>query len=185
VTPRTKALLVGVAVLAVGGIAVAGAARPTGGAPAGDGRMVLVSGRDDHGLLADEHVALRSAPDKGATTVGEVDDGTLARVLEVRGSWLELATAEGPTVRGWVDDYYLRGILHLVGPAPTCQVPFAGGTLPEGEQAVVLDERAGRIRVRVARTGATGWVERSLAREIVPEHCGQPDPEPSGHHHGG
>lgn len=182
-TPRLAGALVGAALL----VAAAGTVAATRAAPAvtGDGRLVLVSGRDDHGLLATAQVTLRDRPASDAAEAGQVTDGTLARVVEIRGNWLRVRAAEGPAAQGWVDDFFLRGGVHLVGPPPTCAVPFDGGTLPEGEQAVVLDLRDGHARVRVNRTGATGWVERTVIREIVPERCGQPDRDepPDDHHH--
>lgn len=188
-TPRSTGVLVGAALLlALAGTVAAGGGRSVSArpapAPTGDGRLVLVSGRDDHGLLATERVTLRDRPAADATAAGQVPDGTLAHVEEVRGTWLRVRTVEGPTAQGWVDDFFLRGGVHLVGPPPGCAVPFAGGTLPEGEQAVVVDLRDGRARVRVNRTGVTDWVDRAAVREIVPEHCGAPDPDgPSGHQH--
>lgn len=194
-TRRLRAVLAGAAVLlaAAGTVAATGgpsvSARPTAPvapspATPGDGRLVLVSGRDDHGLLATERVALRDRPAAGAAISGEVPDGTLTRVVEVHGNWLRVRAAEGPAAEGWVDDFFLRGGVHLVGPPPSCAVPFGDGTLPEGEQGVVLDLRAGRARVRINRTGATDWVDRALVREIVSDRCGAPErDEPAGHHH--
>jgi hypothetical protein len=188
-----RAALAGVLLLVAAGFTAAVTTRssvsagPHSPAPAetGDGRLVLVSGRDDHGLPASERVTLRSQPAADARAAGEVPDGTLARVLAVRGTWLQVRTAEGANVQGWVDDFYLRGVVHLVGSAPTCQVPLGGEVLPDGEQAVVLDLRGTQAWVRVTRTGATGLVARSAVREIVPERCGQPEaPEAAdGHHH--
>ncbi|HEX6499411.1 MAG TPA: SH3 domain-containing protein [Micromonosporaceae bacterium] len=178
-TPLVRTALAGV--LAAAGItAVVLAVAPHRVAgPADSGteyHLVLVSGRDDHGLLATPQVVLRDRPGDGAP-VGRVPDGTLARVVATRGTWLEVRTAEGPSVDGWVDDFYLRGVVHLVGPAPTCAVTLDGRSLPAGEQAVVLDLRGGRARVRVARTGRTGWVDRASVQELAPSHgCdGTPD----------
>ncbi|MFC4150442.1 SH3 domain-containing protein [Micromonospora mangrovi] len=181
-TPRMRGVLAGATLL----LALVGTAAATGGgslsapparAATGDGRLVLVSGRDDHGLLAVERVALRDRPAADAAEVGQVPDGTLARVEEVRGSWLRVRTVEGPPTRGWLDDFFLRGGVHLVGPPPTCAVPFGGGTVPVGEQAVVLDLRADRAEVRINRTGATDWVDRAVVREIPPERCTPTGPE--------
>ncbi|MCI4062101.1 SH3 domain-containing protein [Micromonospora sp. R77] len=190
-TPRKKGTLAGAALL----LALAGTTAGIGGGAAsarpgpvatGDGRLVLVSGRDDHGLLADERVTLRDRPAADGTGTGRVPDGTLARVEEVRGTWLRIRTVEGPPTRGWLDDFFLRGGVHLVGPPPTCSVPFDGGTLPAGEQAVVLDLRAARVKVRINRTGATDWVDRTVVREIPPDRCapiGRDEPVGDHEHH--
>lgn len=200
--PLVTAALAGVLALAAGAaVAVAGSSdvshagsrSPSGSrGPAGsggaDGRLVLLSGRDDHGLLASAQVALRARPAGDGTPVARVADGTLARVVSTDGTWLEVRTVEGQPAQGWVDDFYLRGGVHLIGPPPTCRVPFNGQLLADGEQAVVLDVRGKQAQVRVTRTGQTGWVERSTVREWSPEQgCGQSDsPEPAdGHHHGG
>ncbi|MFR9778759.1 hypothetical protein ACL02O_22260 [Micromonospora sp. MS34] len=187
-TPRLTGALVGAALLvaAAGTVAAtnggSAAARPAPAAT-GDGRLVLISGRDDHGLLAAERVTLRNLPATGGVSTGQVPDGTLARVVEVRGTWLRVSTVEAPSADGWVDDFHLRGGVHLVGPPPTCAVPFHGGTVPNGEQAVVLDLRDGHARVRINRTGVTDWVDRAAIREIVPEHCGTPTPDEEHEHH--
>ncbi|MHB8297566.1 MAG: SH3 domain-containing protein [Dermatophilaceae bacterium] len=69
----------------------------------------MVSGRDDHGLVAVRNIALRSAPDGGGVA-GRLPDGTLAPVREVRGTQVQVS---GSGVTGWVDDFVLRGELRL------------------------------------------------------------------------
>lgn len=75
----------------------------------GDGRgaVVLVSGRDDHGLVTDPEVVLLGAPD-GSKPVGRILDGHVARVIDVRGTWLRVKSLDDPTVDGWLDDFFLR-----------------------------------------------------------------------------
>ena len=134
--------------------------------------LVLVSGRDDHGELASPAVAVFSGPGS-SRPVGAVRDGTLARVVGLEGTWLHVRTLEGPRVEGWVDDFYLRRELHLVGAGPTCRVTLAGRAQPAGEQAVVLEVSDGRARVRVVHGAATGWVPRAAVHELAPrEGCG-------------
>src|SRR5437868_8771971 len=70
--------------------------------------IVLLSGRDDHGLLAQPFVTLADAPDS-QRPVGRVHDGTFMRVLEQRGTWLRVQAIAAPQIEGWVDDFYLRG----------------------------------------------------------------------------
>ena len=184
------AALAGGAVLTSGPDGVGRGAVRTGSAAsaqAGDGRLVLVSGRDDHGLLASEQVELRGRPDAGAPPTAQVADATLVRVVAAQGTWLRVSTVEGAPAEGWVDDFFLRGTLHLVGSAPTCQVDLDGRSLPMGEQAVALAVRGDRAQVRLERTGEVGWVARSALREWVPEQgCGPSgapeEPEEHDHH---
>jgi hypothetical protein len=150
---------------------------------------VLVSGRDDHGELASAQVALFASPG-GSRPVGQVRDQTLARVVAVRGTWLQVRTVEGPPVQGWVDDFYLRRTLHLVGTAPSCQVSLAGHQLAAGEQALVLQVDGARVRVHLVGApdshGRTGWVSRASVHELAPIHgCshGSEATDPGGHHH--
>ena len=70
--------------------------------------IVLLSGRDDHGLLAQPFVALADAPDS-QRPVGRVHNGTFMSVIEQRGTWLHVQEIAAPHVEGWVDDYNLRG----------------------------------------------------------------------------
>lgn len=133
----------------------------------GVGRILLVSGRDDHGLVAQRRVALLAGPASIVTT-GEVADGTLARVLRTRGDWLELRSVEGPRRRGWLNDYYLRGVVHLVGAPPDCRTRIGGRILAAGEQATVEVVRRHRVRVTTVRRQHTGWVARSAVQEFAP-----------------
>lgn len=193
----THALVAALALAAAGTggvVATAGGPdRPGGGAgtdvadgPGGtDRRLVLVSGRDDHGLLATARVPLKEGPG-GGRPVAQVKDGTLARVVSTQGTWLEVRTVEGRRVQGWVDDFYLRGRVHLVGTPPSCRVRVGGHRLAAGEQAIVLDVRGRQARVRVARTGRTGWVPRSAVQELAPVRgCARPGAptSPDGHDH--
>ena len=174
VAPATVALL----------LAGCGPAAHASGAPAGDGRLVLVSGRDDHGELAERAVSL-SRSVEGIEAVGSVPDGTLARVVASDGQWQQVESLDGHRVRGWVDDFHLRGVVHLVGPAPTCAPTVAGQRLTPGTQAEVLAVRAdGTVRVRTrGATPLTGWVPRASVRELPPAgpSCGDgTDPRTDG-----
>lgn len=183
---RVSPLLVGCVLVGglVGGLATgcgsderSGAAALTSG-PAD--RLVLVSGRDDHGMVAEEQVPVYDAPD-GHRVVGRVADATLARVLETDGTWLHVRTAEGAhRVTGWVDDFFLRGELRLVGPAPSCAARLGGAPLAGGTLVVVRDLDGDRARVEtVAGPGTTGWVDRSVLQELPPQgrDCGDIPPD--------
>ncbi len=148
-----------------------------------DTRLVLVSGRDDHGLVAKRRVPVYDAA--GSTrAVGTVADATLARVLGSDGSWLHLATVEGEPVDGWVDDFFLRGVVHLVGPEPSCRAEINGHRVVAGLQVVVRQERGGQVLV----TGLTdptvrGWTSRDSVQELGPQPpgCGDDPPESDSH----
>lgn len=180
---RTRVALVLVAVVALssagcgGGAATQPDERP-------DGRLVLVSGHDDHGELREHEVAVyREAAQR--KVVGRVVDGTLARVTAVEGQMLRVVTAEGESVRGWVDDFHLRGTLHLVGPAPTCRAPLSGSLQEPGMQVVAWEVRGGKVLVEsVADPSTHGWVARDLVRELPPRGpgCGS-EPHDAGHSH--
>lgn len=177
------------AVAAVGAAAVLAAAfAPGTDTPAPEPateRLVLVSGKDDHGLVAEPLVTLTRRIGAGPVT-GSVPDGTLAEVTGTRGEWLHVTTAEGPTRTGWVNDYYLRGTVHIGGPPPHCRSRAAGRLLPAGEQAMVLDLRGSSARVRTVREPHTeGWVPRKHLAELPPlgHHCATE--RDAGHSHGG
>ena len=120
------------------------------------GPVVLVSGRDDHGLRSLLAVPLYQAPDD-ATVVARVPDGFLARVLEQHGTWLRIQALLLPSAVGWVDDFYLRDrALRTDG----------------GGQVVLVDARvtAGQVEVAVRPvtdpTAPPTWVPATLLREI-------------------
>lgn len=170
-TSPLRVLLAGVAVTAVLAVGVAFGVKDPPPAD-GRGRIVLISGRDDHGLLASPRVSILSEPE-GARAVGTVGDGTLARVVGSRGEWLQVRSAEGPPVRGWVNDYYLRGLVRLVGPAGACRVRVGTRDHPAGAPARIEKVRGGRVFIRVA--GDAGWLPRNHVAELAPPHvqgCG-------------
>jgi hypothetical protein len=148
-------------------------------------RTVLVSGRDDHGLVATTGVTLHESV-QGRSLPGQVPDGTLAAVVNQRGTWLQVRTLEGPSLTGWVDDFYLRGTLRLLGPRPACTVAVAGALEAAGEPVTVLAVRDLLVRVLVDRDHREGWVTRSQVRELPPQHedgCAVPTEAHSGGHH--
>lgn len=94
---RAAALIVA----AVLGLAAQGCGAPPSGA------TVLISGRDDHGLVRQPVVALQRSPEDHRVTAS-VADGTFAVVLDERASWLRVRTVERTPQEGWVNDFYLR-----------------------------------------------------------------------------
>jgi hypothetical protein len=148
--------LVGLTSLGGGPIGAATSATPPPPTLVATGPVVLVSGRDDHGLRSLLAVPLYQAPDD-ATVVARVPDGFIARVLEQRGTWLRIQALLLPSAVGWVDDFYLRDrALRTDG----------------GGQVVLVDARvtAGQVEVAVRPvtdpTAPPTWVPATLLREI-------------------
>jgi len=112
--------------------------------------VLLISGRDDHGLLAESAVGLAQRPD-GSPPTARVPDGTLVAVVETSGEWARVRTLEGQGAEGWVHDYYLRGIAHVA-----CS----------NEPVELLAVRAERVRVRPADGGPPRWVPRDTVGEL-------------------
>lgn len=141
-------------------------------------RLVLVSGRDDHGMVATDRVPLYDAPE-GDRQVAVVHDGTLAEVLETDGQWLRVRAVEGPSAIGWVADFYLRGETRLVGAPPSCSVRLDGAVRDGGTVVVVRRLDAGRVLVEtVTPPVVRAWARRSELQELPPQgdRCGDIPP---------
>lgn len=148
-----------------------------------DSRLVLLSGKDDHGALATSVVTLTQDVD-GGPSAGAVRDGTLARVTAARGEWLHVTTVEGPHRSGWVNDFFLRGVLHLGGPPPQCRSRVAGRLLAAGEQVEVLELRSATARVRtLSRPRTEGLVPRRYLAELPPRDARCRTAKEPGHQH--
>jgi hypothetical protein len=148
--------LVGLTSLGGGPFAASSPATPPPPTLVATGPVVLVSGRDDHGLRSLLAVPLYQAPDD-STIVARVPDGFIARVLEQRGTWLQIQALLLPSAVGWIDDFYLRDrALRTDG----------------GGQVVLVDARvaAGQVEVAVRPvtdpTAPPTWVPATLLREI-------------------
>jgi hypothetical protein len=138
--------------------------------------VLIASGRDDHGLLAQKTVSLSAKPEGAA--VAEVPAGSLVAVVETRGEWIRVRALQGEAV-GWVNDYYLRGVAHLVAGVPGCPVPKrGGGTFEPNAQAelVAYERRAGAlwVRVRALVGGNDGWVRPHALSELPVRMRGKP-----------
>lgn len=181
----TRRLLLAVAVLLVG---AATAACGTGGTTAeerpSDGRLAMVSGRDDHGLLAAETVAILDGPDSGHQ-VGTLADGTIVQAVGAEATWQQIRTVEGEPMEGWINDFYLRGQLRLVGPPPTCSARIGAHTVEGGTLVTIWQVNGDRVLVEgVADTHLRGWASRDDVQELPPQgtDCGE-DPPGEGHTH--
>lgn len=173
---RRRLLRVAMVTAAVAMLGTSVAIAATQGGADDPPRLVYVSGRDDHGALATATVTVHAGPD--GAEVGALADGTLARVEDSRGTWLRITPVDG-SPGGWVDDYWLRGRLHLVDPAaPGCAVTTAataGGSaryqLPASAQVEVFDAQTveGRswVAVRAGRDHDLSWVPQELLSDIA------------------
>jgi hypothetical protein len=121
-------------------------------------QILLVSGRDDHGLLVQDRVELSHDPGVVASHehgTHDVPDGALVRVLETRGEWIRVATLEGPRREGWLNDYYLRGTVHV-----------CGGPVPRGAQAELLSVSKDGVRIRTLVGAHEASVPRGALSEL-------------------
>ncbi len=117
---------------------------------------------------------------EGGHRVATVHDGTLAG-----GPFRRRPVAAGPSVEGgsqigWIDDFYLRGEVRLVGAAPSCATTVAGRAREGGTLAVVRELRQDRVWVETVTPPVTkGWASRADVQELPPqgEHCGDIPPE--------
>lgn len=145
------AALAGALLVALAGVAVAG--QLTGAGPDGRGAIVLVSGRDDHGLLQQAEVPLLTEPE-GSVVAGRVPDGSFAEVLEVRGTWLRIRSLADPSAAGWIDDFHLR----------------SRAVLHNAQQVSFVAAEAGppvRVRVRLVQGEADPlWVDPTHLTEV-------------------
>ncbi len=121
----------------------------------GIGAIVLVSGRDDHGLLQMHEVPLRAEPE-GTEITAHLPDGSFAEVLEIRGTWLRIRSVADRSRSGWVDDFLLRdrAVLH-----DGQQVRFLGARVADG----------GIVQIEVQAIGADGpprWVAGEELDEV-------------------
>lgn len=205
-----RSVLAGVAVTALVVGAGLGLLRGPAGAESADAAatgpsVVLVSGRDDHGLVELEAVPLLAGPalEGDGEVVASVADGTLVRVLGGDGgSWVEVATLDD-SAAGWIDDHRLRGAAHVVGAAPGCPTALHGSAagpvlaqLRPSEQVEVLDQhtdRAGEVwvGVRTVQRDLVGLVPGDRLAQLpgpaprsgTPCERVEPDPEAQPHQH--
>jgi len=164
-------------VTACGGEDVRRAPQQRAAAPASVARpILLVSGRDDHGMRARARVRLLGAPRFGAPVRAAVPDGALVRVLVARGEWVRVRALERRRAAGWVHDFDLRGTAHLID-LVTCGARLsaqpgapAARRVQRNAQVEMLEaaRRAGAtwVRVRTVVDHAGGWVRARAIHEL-------------------
>jgi hypothetical protein len=113
----------------------------------------MISGRDDHGLLARPAIGLQRSP-TDATIVGSAQDGTFVIVLREDHSWLLVRTLVAPIEEGWVNDHDLRGVAVLDGGV---QVRFRSARQSGGAVEVLVVPVEG---------GEEHWVDAGRLREV-------------------
>ncbi len=118
--------------------------------------VVLVSGRDDHGLQELALVPLFKAPDD-TTVVAQAPDGSFARVVGQRGEWLQVQSIAPPIISGWVNDYYLRN--RAIRTDGGGQVTFADARVDNNQLFIA-------IRPIDQPSASPTWIAASLLREI-------------------
>jgi hypothetical protein len=132
--------------------------------------VVLVSGRDDHGMPVADELPLHDGP--AGATVGAIAADTLVAVRETRGAWLRVSSIEGESAHGWIDEFLVRGELHLVQPeAPACPVTTSRGELSPSARVRVVDVHEtglGTLEVGVesVRGDDEHHVDRAWIREL-------------------
>lgn len=139
--------------------------------------VLLVSGRDDHGELVQQTVSLSATPD--GPSAAEVAAGSLVAVVETRSEWVRVRALRGGA-SGWVHDYFLRGVVHLVAPVHGCPVPSrdAGAYEPNAQVELLGYERRGGalwVRARSVEGGREGWVPARAVSEL-PARAAVPSP---------
>jgi hypothetical protein len=112
----------------------------------------MLSGRDDHGLLARPAVALQRSP-TDLTVTGSAKDGVFGVVKQEQGSWLYVRTVEATPQEGWVNDFYARGEAVLT--ERTVRVRFRDAIFKDGQ-----------VLVLVASDRGEEWQPASGLREV-------------------
>lgn len=123
------------------------------------GPIVLVSGRDDHGLVQRAAVGLQRSPDDVALG-GSVPDGTFVRVLAQRGQWLEVRSFSATPEQGWVNDFFLRSAaIRTDRPDRVAQMTFLDAAVRDGTLMV-------QVRPVSDTTAPGEWIPASSLREV-------------------
>ena len=138
---------------------------------------VLVSGVDEHGLMATPRLTLLAAPDPAAAGQGQVDTGQPAWVDEIRQNGpqglrrfyhVQLVSGES----GWLPDFYIRREAYLYLP-DTNLIPLYDqpdgqivAWLPNVSPVKLLDPTAPDWwRVETADGATSGWVPTEQVKE--------------------
>jgi hypothetical protein len=116
--------------------------------------VVMVSGRDDHGLLERPAIGLQASP-SDLTVTGTAHDGEFALVVKRDGPWAYVRLVKTGD-EGWINDHDLRGEAVRTGGAAR-RVRFAAAERTDGDV---------RVRVRYADDGSEEWVSATSLKEV-------------------
>lgn len=138
---------------------------------------VLLSGVDEHGLIAEHELTLLQEPDAAAEPGPIIHTGIPAAVLEIRHvgpqnlqRFYRVETVNGDT--GWISDYYVRRVAYLYEADSDMVSLFAAPDgqevtqLPNISPVAVKQPRDGEWwLVQAVQDGTLGWVRADLVKE--------------------
>ena len=138
---------------------------------------VLLSGVDEHGLIAEHELTLLKEPDPNAPSDSLVHTGISASVLEIRQGgpqnlhrFYHVETVDGLT--GWISDYYVRRVAYLFDADSDGVDLFASpegqlvSRLPNVSPIAVKEPSAGDWwLVQSVENGTLGWVLATFVKE--------------------
>lgn len=138
---------------------------------------VLLSGVDEHGLIAEHELTLLQEPDAAADPGPIVHTGIPAAVLEIRHGgpqnlqrFYQIETISGDV--GWISDYYVRRVAYLYDAESETVPLFAApngqevARLPNISPVAVKQPTVGDWwLVQAVEDGTLGWVQAELVKE--------------------
>lgn len=139
---------------------------------------VLLSGVDEHGLIAEHDFPLLQNPDANAPTGLRVHSGVAAAVHEIRHAgpnglqrFYRVQTVTGAS--GWISDYYVRRIVYLFDPNGGTVPLYAAPDGPEVARLANVSPVTVKVPtddpewwlVRSTQEGTLGWVPVTAVKE--------------------
>ncbi len=138
---------------------------------------VLLSGVDEHGLIAEHELILLTSPDPTAAQAARVHTGVAAAVQEIRHTgpqnvrrFYHVQTVTGAT--GWISDYYVRRVAYLFDANGSTISLYSAPDGLEVEQLSNVSPVTIKVPtddewwlVQAVQTGTMGWVRVSFVKE--------------------
>ena len=142
-----------------------------------EGFWIMLSGVDEHGLIAEYDLALLSTPDDETTTTSLVHTGTAVIPHEIRQTgpqglrrYYRIQTIDGKI--GWISDYYVRRVAYLFNENGTTVSLYATPgerevkQLPNVTPVKIKEPTQGEWWIVQTIDGQTlGWVEATFVKE--------------------